>query len=152
MNCPRCKSVIAKSGRYCVKCGADFGEETYRKLVAYFGLQDELERFGALQADAYSSLGRISLKMQELEALLGVALGPATVSPAQLQSREPSPVQALPGEQPAKPEPVPAEAMSPLSRKEETKLSDLEVRMGQKWLLIAGILTMVFGVEIGRAH
>lgn len=146
MNCPRCKSVIAKSGRYCMKCGADFGEETCRKLVAYFGLKDEIERFGTLQADAYSSLGRISLKMQELEALLGAEFGPATVSPAQPQGRESAPVQASPGEQPAKPAPVPTEAISPFSRKEETKPSDLEVRMGQKWLLIAGILTMVFGV------
>ena len=136
--------------------GHDFGEEFYNKLSFYFGLKDEFEELGKVQDSFSAGLAKISAKIRNYEALLEADLqnasGPppvgkkASAEPASSPSRTgPAIMEKTRGTSPL----TTGTTSSPGSlqaeqRRKET--SDLEIRLGQKWLLIVGLLTMVFGV------
>ena len=149
MNCPTCRSAITKPGKFCVSCGHDFGYELYGKLSFYFGLKDEFEELGKVQDSFSARLATIFVKIQNYEALLEADLGNAHASPApgKKTAVEPAPTVT---DRTRETVPVATGVMSaPGSITEERgrkDTSDLEIRMGQKWLLIVGLLTMVFGV------
>src|SRR3990172_1099374 len=149
MNCPTCRSAITKPGKFCVSCGHDFGDELYGKLSFYFGLKDEFEELGKVQDSFSARLATIFVKIQNYEALLEADLGNAHASPApgKKTAVEPAPTVT---DRTRETVPVATGVMSaPGSITEERgrkDTSDLEIRMGQKWLLIVGLLTMVFGV------
>ena len=142
MNCPKCKTAIAAPGRFCGKCGHDFGDELHDKFIFYFGLRDEFEKLSRLQNSLYAGIANVSQKVQKYEAVLqrdlegkAPSLRPVSIT-ASPEAREPLP-------HPAPNAPAPAAAV-PFPQRRGS--SDFEVNLGQKWLLIIGILTMVFGV------
>jgi uncharacterized membrane protein len=149
MNCPSCRSDITKPGRFCVSCGHDFGDELSNKLSFYFGLKDEFEELGRVQDSLSTGLANIFTKIQNYEKLLEADLRNAPGSPAPGKkmaaeyaptvtdkTRETAPVATVVSS-------APGSSSAERGRKDT---SDLEIRLGQKWLLIAGLLTMVFGV------
>ena len=145
MNCPKCTTPLTKSGRFCVTCGHDFGEEFYTRLKFYFELKDEVEGFSAVQNTLYSGFAKLSLKLQQYEDLLGKELARSAGAGILQEQPEAKPVHEAPkaAEEPM----IAASAPQPVSAyKEERSTSQFEVHLGQKWLLIVGILTMVFGV------
>lgn len=154
MDCPKCAKEVLKPGRYCVSCGHDFGSELNDKLSYYFSLREEFEQFGKIQDTLYVGLAKLSKKIQDYEDLLQRDLRNISVSAdgnKDVYTPQPSPVFQ-------KPEEVAGDRILPIGTDERTETasepfreaahasSDFEVKLGQKWLLIAGILTMVFGV------
>lgn len=161
MNCPKCTTLITKQGRFCAACGNDFGEELYERLEYYFGLKEEFKRVAALQNNLASGLKDLLRRIETYEAILNRDLAEAVVEPAEMQPEvpEPGPIEITPSGIPVsvaksmepedvEPEPRPVSSRpvythTPESRRDST---EFEIHMGQKWLLIVGILTMVFGV------
>jgi uncharacterized membrane protein len=140
MNCPKCDTAIAAPGRFCSKCGHDFGDELHDKFVFYFGLKEEFEKLSRLQNSLNAGISNVSLKVLNYEAILQ----------SDLKAHAPflRPASATPSPQtPASvPQPAPSAPAPEIRTRQKTGLSDFEVNLGQKWLLIVGILTMVFGV------
>jgi uncharacterized membrane protein len=159
MDCPKCRNAILKIGRFCEHCGNDFGSDFPERFKFYVDLKNEVDRVSAAQNTLSSGLARVSEKLREFEGLLRGDLArsaagsrPAmasvpTPTPAPLAERKETPPAAVP--KPAAPAPSPA-SMKPVSfappAQPKRVSSNMEVQVGQKWLLIVGILTMVFGV------
>lgn len=153
MNCPKCTGPVAKLGRYCARCGHDFGEEIYERLSFYFGLKDEFEQFSQIQNSLSSGLGKLSVKLQQYEEMLRQDLEKAAASLAGKSGKAAGPVPQTPeavmaatGSQARTPPAEPEDLPMPPPLEPERRGAELEVHLGQKWLLIVGILTMVFGV------
>jgi len=145
MNCPKCHTVITKTGKFCTSCGNDFGEALSERLEYYFGLKEEFKRVAALQNNLASGLRGLLERIEMYEKILDRDLaGPVVESPKR-QAQEavapvPEPIRTSPA--PTKrPEPVHAYTQQP-----SRGSSEFEVQVGQKWLLAIGILTMVFGI------
>jgi len=158
VNCPKCKSAVTHPGEYCVACGFRFGKEVSERLSFYFDLKQEFEQFRSFQSDLRDGIEKVAGKIQTYEALIGRDLDTMAASladekktgkaePAGEFSSVDSVIPAAPQQSP-RPEPGGGSPGFPAKtpRKEKQGTSDLEIQVGQKWLLIAGLLTMVFGV------
>ena len=151
MNCPKCATPITMSGRYCVSCGNDFGEAFYTRLAFYFDLKDEVEHVGDVQNNLQSAFATLSLKIQRYEAVLDHELAQSTSAapviqpPAPGLERKPEATKAPSSfkSEPLRANKLPVFTHTRAAKKDSTAF---EVQVGQKWLLIVGILTMVFGV------
>jgi uncharacterized membrane protein len=148
INCPKCKSGVTKPGRYCVTCGHDFGGEIDDRLTLYFGMREEFEQISSMQRDMSSALVRMSQKLQRFEEILMQDMASAVYIEGKSALPQETPIEA---EHPRGVPQVEKQDMSSdaiLRQHSVTgqKKSDFEIKLGQKWLLIVGILTMVFGV------
>jgi uncharacterized membrane protein len=119
------------------------------KLALYFGLKDDVAQLGKIENSLFSGIESVLSKVGEYEKLLEADLqkAPGSPAPGKKMPAEPAPAAADPARETV---PVASGVFSvPGSSTEEPRRkdsSDLEIRLGQKWLLIAGLLTMVFGV------
>jgi uncharacterized membrane protein len=162
MNCPKCTTLVTKPGRFCAACGNDFGEELSERIEYYFGLKEEFKSVAALQNNLASGLKDLLRRIETYEGLLDRDLAESVVKAAEIQPPEvhesepttlsPSgmPVSVAKGVEPGDTEPEsqpvsprPVYTHAPGSKRGST---EFEIHVGQKWLLIVGILTMVFGV------
>ncbi len=144
MNCPKCSKPITNPGSFCVKCGHDFGVEISDRLAYYFGLKEEFRRVAALQNDLATGLKDLLRRIETYEGMLSRDLQRASAA-----SREKARPVAEPIQEPVKiNQKEEVAALPPVSTPGTPKRdsTDFEVRVGQKWLLALGILTMVFGV------
>jgi uncharacterized membrane protein len=161
MNCPKCASPVNKSGRFCASCGHDFGTEFLARFTVYLALKNEADRIGAVQNDLASGLANLTLRLREFENLLAHDLarsspmGPGAAQPGTATVRTAAPAASpIPAAAPSHGKAVTAAPVSQSSRPVVTASgapskrgpSEMEVQVGQKWLLVIGILTMVFGV------
>ncbi len=151
MNCPRCRSSIIKPGRYCGSCGHDFGEELEDKFEFYFSLKDELDKLTDMQTSLYSGIANVSSKIQRYEEVLIRELekfrfvAPDS-KPMALNTSASLPEYTKMDQPPdGKEQRVTGQPMNELPGQRRSSF-ELEVNLGQKWLLMIGILTMVFGV------
>lgn len=140
MNCPKCTTLITKPGRFCAACGNDFGEELYARLDYYFSLKEEFKRVAALQNNLASGLKDLLHRIENYEEMLNRDLAGSVITPPKIQ-----PVVLLPQAQPES-QPQPASAAPAYTPEPKRDSSQFEIQVGQKWLLVIGILTMVFGV------
>jgi uncharacterized membrane protein len=150
LKCPKCKKVINEPIKVCNSCGFIYDNEIYEKISVYFELRDELVHIRSLKESFQSSLENIVTKINayevflnnKLESLSGTSIEvPSEVNPVQ----QPVPEKVKPPEIPTvftKESPF-KEPLSPTIKKPTLQL---EVRVGQKWLLAIGIVTMVFGI------
>lgn len=150
MNCPKCGNAIESLGRFCNKCGQDFGEELYDKFSFYFGLREEFDKLTRLQHSLYSAIANVSAKIKKYEEVLDrdLKLQASALAgerkPVRSQHEAPETErQPVVIAQPFPEISIPAEAVD---REPKRSSAEFEVNLGQKWLLITGILTMVFGV------
>jgi uncharacterized membrane protein len=144
MNCPKCKTPIAKSARFCTGCGHDFGEVLFERINYYFGLKDEFKRVAGLQNELASGLKSLLQQIEIYEQMLSHDLGESISEPTEIVE----PVVPI-----AVPKPIKVAAPAALPKRVPTLTpqpsrgsSEFEVQVGQKWLLAIGILTMVFGI------
>lgn len=158
MECPRCNKVIAYLSRECETCGYVYDKEIYEKLSFYFDLKNELEHLRSIaKNDLWAGLQKIAKRIEEYEGIINIDLnnraasikGTGGIKPEPLKEAKPAIIQdTKKAEESPKTEvkkiPVKETPKPKLTREKES--SDFEIRMGQKWLLIIGIITMVFGV------
>lgn len=173
MVCPQCNEVVVYLSRKCGSCGYAYDEKIYEKLSLYFDLKSDLERVRSVaKNDLWPGLQKISNQMARYEKLLGEDL--AGLSHYEQPSGEPSgrALQAPSGPAAAEADAMSfgeslnmkdrvhewfgdkalgvsatqnkTEAAHAVKAKNDT--SQFEINLGQKWLLIIGIVTMVFGI------
>jgi len=160
MFCPRCKQAITEATLNCRLCGFKFGSGIQKKLDLYFILKNELENITSsgkqLQLQIQSLSAKIVAYQKEIYGeILALAFEP-TKGPAEIE--KPMPVQdATQPTQTPPPEvlpiqevtltPKPSEKPPGVSPQKSYRSSiGSEFRFGQKWLLIIGIITVIFGV------
>jgi uncharacterized membrane protein len=152
MECPVCKKVIEGPSEKCIFCGYTYSKEIYTKLSLYFDLKDELEKLrSSIKTDVWVGLHKISNKIDAYEKIINDELNDLVVSPP--EEVAPEPFQEPEAEPEKEAIEIPHEAPQEIPAKEEVPVSKpkedtprFEIRLGQKWLLIVGIVTIVFGV------
>jgi uncharacterized membrane protein len=187
MNCPKCSNQITAAGKFCARCGHDFGDDLAERIEFYFSLREEFQTLNAVfQKNVADGMMKLYRRIEKYEEMLNSALAdtlvpevpnpvtapvdpkpvPKQVQPVSIQELEAAKMTSEPKveitpqppikEQPAPPRqqkppeperrPVPPAPVIARPREPRRSSSELEVQVGQKWLLIIGILTMVFGV------
>ncbi|MBF0538242.1 MAG: DUF2339 domain-containing protein [Nitrospirae bacterium] len=163
MKCPICKSDVRQLSKTCNSCGYVYTEDTLKRIAHVLEIKKELN--GAVERlnNVQGVLGRLNTRVSSLEELLNDDLAALTNVPhpkfkasaakapppppekEQEASTEPPqkpPPEATPKAPPTEPPPQPKRSTPEFKRPE----LDFELKLGQKWLLIIGIVTIVFGV------
>lgn len=148
--CPNCDTPVNMQVRFCTGCGMEFSEQAQKLMNAYFELKSEQGNLDIIQNYVASRRERVNTNLTIYETRLVAELGSSV---AARPAPEPSP--GIPKEAAAMPQPTvkPTAAAAPAwarpSAKEPAKpksTGELELSLGQKWLLIIGIVTMIFGI------
>ena len=161
MFCPACKKALTEAVPNCSTCGFEFGIELQHRLRFYFTLKNELNNLIAsgkhlnLQIQSFS--GKLIDYQKEIQAEIGELAQErerervqieATIPVEQMEQRveapsqEPPIMQGMPGS--LKESREARDTVPP--QKSYRNIIDSEFRFGQKWLLIIGIVTVIFGV------
>ncbi|MEW6714352.1 MAG: DUF2339 domain-containing protein [Nitrospirota bacterium] len=172
MNCPQCSRDIQTALKTCDSCGYTFHDEMYDRLSFYFDLKSERDNLDSIRDRAISDIKKLNSKVFKYEARLSADIEKISgelrkdISETEdllqpeyekadhsLEDVHLPPFQEVtanekfdkPGYVEAKePQLHHLSSSSRQSKKEET--SQFEINIGQKWLLIIGIVTMVFGI------
>ena len=163
MHCPRCAGTIPEGQDHCQVCGTALGpgstDEILVRLTARLRtIAEAHERQGTLLTEIAADLRTLRAARTATEAPLP-APAPGKHADEVQDFRfdtptspgiAPSPHRALQGPEkiaaPLRVDTSPSLAPSPAPRKTENQQSRFELRLGQRWLLVAGIVIMVFGV------
>jgi len=164
MKCPKCSTEITQPAASCRHCGFVFSERINEKLSIYFGLKNEFINLSAAKNRLQYGLERIDGKIARYERLLEEDLkGLARMTPEKMEKKEAPKAEAYADleevKEPERPIPeklprgIPVEPGKAIVREiakpekeRPKKTSTFEIRLGQKWLLIVGVITMVFGI------
>lgn len=156
MKCPRCQGIITERCGQCPHCGAVFGKESSDRITLYFEVKEQLSYLDTLKSYLDTSLNALSGSLNRIETLVTESLNKAvpettdkeTVKPEKTRADsdlvtefvEELPTEFYPHEKAtAQPAPVTTSTQT-------ATIGEGEFRFGQKWLLIIGIITMVFAV------
>ena len=164
MKCPKCSKDITQAGNACRYCGFVYSGEIYEKLSVYFGLKNEFFNLNVTKNRFQAGLEQIDSKIKRYERILEDDLKREARGAAEKvePKKEPEPEPFAELEEVKRPErPVPEklprgipieskiaivrEMVKP-EKERLMKLPTFEIRLGQKWLLIVGVITMVFGI------
>lgn len=158
MECPVCHSPIVDAGERCASCGLVYDDDIRGRLSLYFSLKDDVEQMRALtKNELWVRLRAITEKMglyeNQLQEELRVQASHMRAAPAVAGDQGPEMLaddevvlSAPRREQERERAAEPPAGRSSAAASEDAGTSGMEVRLGQKWLLIIGIVTMVFGV------
>lgn len=156
MKCPACHKLIAETSALCGYCGHRFSAEFHAKLTAYFELKEDLAILRDVAVNELAAgIERLSVKIEKQygeEPVAAVRPPPpfeAPAAPAILDKRTlfaSSDAAAWDKSDPDRSHLAPP---PPRAEEEKNKQRDdlnFETAMGQKWLLIIGVVATVFGV------
>ncbi len=124
MRCPKCKKEMSVLEKVCGACGYVFDKGVFNKLSCYFGLKNQFRSLWLLKHKFQEELEVLNNKIKQYEEMLTDDLKNLSAN-------------------------IPKEE---IKQKDEVKIekkitqSNLEIRFGQKWLLIIGIVLTIFGV------
>lgn len=143
MKCPKCQNPISVSSAQCPNCGADLS-----LIQAYQSLKTDLEH---IQTDTTHILSRISQlhsKFTDFELMVAKPL--VEYESPRTESKSPSFKESQKEDAPKPPESSPFYKFYQ-SIKSETKIpstsdNPFEIKFGQKWLLIVGVIISVLAV------
>jgi uncharacterized membrane protein len=156
MECPQCRKTILAPAERCSSCGYIYPGGMETRLSVYFDLRKELETLrSALKTHVWPGVERISGRIDLLEKALAADLQTPETSEERIPREESHSGPAgegisEPQEEGGKDRSVSVDTiarekvLSPETKRNDS--SQLEIRLGQKWLLIVGIVTMVFGI------
>ncbi len=159
MFCPVCKRTVTEATSGCRTCGLLFSNEVQQKLRLYFILKKELEDLasGSKQLDLqiHSLRGKITDYQKEIQSEIE-KLAPESKKEEMKTALEAEKTKER--EETSLKEPRSTEGLAlTLEASEKPRDTvpphkpsrqgiDSEFRFGQKWLLIIGIITVIFGV------
>lgn len=155
MECPRCRMTLAQGSDSCPRCGFAVEKDT---ATAVRDIADDVAALRKEQDKLQMDLYRVSRKLETLGAFLEqkgkneefrLEPAPTPATPAPESETPASPPIAGPEVQPPhRPEaPKPAPPAQALRQpRKSADHTELELRLGQKWVLVVGIVVMVFGV------
>jgi uncharacterized membrane protein len=153
MECPGCGKRIVEPAEKCGSCGYVYSGDVFARISLCFDLRKDLEKFrSTIKNDIWPDLNRMSEKIAGYEKLLNRDLenlraqaGEIMPEPVEIERMEVPPSAEIREAPSARPETLWQEKTAAIRRLAEDS-SLFEVNVGQKWLLIIGIVTMVFGV------
>ncbi len=150
MECPRCQKAITFLTKECNHCQYAFKDVIYKKLSIYFGILHEVDHLRSLSKDIFRSLEKLKQKADLIEEdlvaeLKKIPFAVGEEKPVSVKSKAVEKIDVSP------PKPVSVKVLESVSPKKALKKEDddspsFEVLLGQKWILIVGIITMVFGI------
>ncbi len=156
MECPNCKMAITFLAKECSYCNYQFGDTIYDKLSIYFGISNEIDHLKSLIKDFFRGIEKLGQKadlirediVTELKKITPPAEKGKTAVPVKDTGAKREPVKTV---EALSPKPVSTKVVGAKSpdkpnEKEDTESPSFEVLLGQKWILIVGIITMVFGI------
>lgn len=157
MQCPRCNVTLAQLTKFCPKCGEKLGEASNGVHEVYLKLRDQHKELKAANEKVVSGLDKLENELVGFQILLERQASAAQPASPELPHApeteqefgfEPGPTirtaAALRPTPPQSPPQSPKTPQRPASRSPATMA--LELKLGQNWLLMAGIVIMVFGV------
>lgn len=158
MQCPKCYNVITELSTQCLICNYSYEKEIYEKLTIYFEMKTEFDHLhSAVKNNVWTSMQKIAKSLANYEKLIDNDLKNLSVVikdekvPESMPAVEPVPEVIATGKKPEEPvqileKKIPAKETPKPTRIHKEKSSSFEIHLGQKWLLIIGIVTMVFGI------
>ena len=139
IKCPKCKKEIKYLSKFCGFCGLAFSELFYSKLTLYFEFKDEFEDLLAIEDTLNSKLTKAKLKFKKYAEQLKSEL--EGLSATKKEEAIPDRKIELVAEKGLK--------KTAINEESDTKVLkdyDIETQLGQKWLLITGVVAMLFGI------
>jgi uncharacterized membrane protein len=154
MQCPKCNAVIGYASERCSFCGYVYNRQIYEKLCFYFGLKEKFKNLDSIKDNFNTELKEISTKIEDYEEFLNndfENLEDKISDHIKSRPTAPPPIPAqkadIPQQKEKTPEPVKVKPIETTPKQIHKKEStEFEINLGQKWLLIIGIITMVFGI------
>ncbi|OGS47040.1 MAG: hypothetical protein A3J79_06780 [Elusimicrobia bacterium RIFOXYB2_FULL_62_6] len=165
MKCPGCQHVISGAGAFCGYCGHKYSAEFQSELSLYLELKADLDKLRSIAKNDFAAgIERLSQKIEKRYGGEGKRAAPAPAKPesftyspdkgmldaAAPNAAETSAPVLTPKEQKLGEESIKQyqAASRPVTPEKDKKAEDLnfETAMGQKWLLIIGVVATVFGV------
>ncbi len=172
MRCPKCYVKIVTLSSLCNFCGYFFEDTVYQKILICLELQKQLDELETTNSNFQHGLAKIQQKIKRYEPAENFEsdkIKPAAESVESIKQIKPIQVKAtniIVSDTAAE---TNSEASDNLTRnaplipatkppaqknirpkntkvKPKTKNINTEINLGQKWLLIIGIITMIFGV------
>ncbi len=156
MKCPNCHEILTERCSVCPKCGIVFTDETIEKISLYFDVKEQLTYLNTLKNYLDTSLTSLNSSLNRLEKVM-IANSvhepvpkPETAAPSpaepDLQSQAVTEfIEEMPTELHSR-DPGSPSSPSLLTSAPPAAIGENEFHFGQKWLLIIGIITMVFAV------
>ena len=130
MKCPKCKKEMVVSENSCKVCGYVFNKDIFNKLSVYFGLKNQFNKLWLLKRDFQQELEILDTKIKQYEEMLNSDLkNLAMIVPEEKEEIKQK-----------------VETVEQVKLDKKAAHSNLEIRFGQKWLLIIGIVLTIFGV------
>ncbi|NOZ14067.1 MAG: DUF2339 domain-containing protein [Acidobacteria bacterium] len=155
MKCPNCHETLTGPCLVCPGCGTVFTGETAEKISLYFDVKEQLAYLSTLKNYLDSSLTSLNTSLGRLEKVMTESLDEHPAGEPE-SAAGPAENHLHPGAENKFTEEIPAESAvrkpeylsspSPLSAPPPAAIGENEFHFGQKWLLIIGIITMVFAV------
>lgn len=170
MRCPACRTELREAVKHCNQCGYHFSEADVERQSIYFEMEAQMMRLNGMEAEFHrgltTGLAGLQQRMARFHRLLeedihrGIAATAqvAAAPPADISAAAPSvspessvaaapatpvapPERTSPGPLTAPPAPPPAPPPGP-----KPGGPGMEIRVGQKLVLIIGIVIMVFAI------
>ncbi|HAH31830.1 MAG TPA: hypothetical protein DCL44_05900 [Elusimicrobia bacterium] len=131
MKCPKCREIITEPAAFCGHCGFNFTPDLQSKAALYLELKGDLDKLRSIAKDDLSAgIERLSLKIEKVYSTEEGSAAPAP-APIKIEAAKPAVIAAAPK----------------VTKEEKLREAlNFETAMGQKWLLIIGIVATVFGV------
>ena len=168
MKCPSCGALINNRSDCCRSCGQQFDENSARRVALVFDIRQQVRYLESLKSYFSTSIETVSEKLEKLEQQLDLSIRddhgkrdgesmPDPIQPLTPDADEATAVteffdeakadtQVFPHEQPRKEHAVPEPSAMPKDQSGRISTLESEVRFGQRWILVIGIVTMVFAV------
>ncbi|HNW45112.1 MAG TPA: DUF2339 domain-containing protein [Elusimicrobiales bacterium] len=143
MKCPKCGFKIEELSEFCGKCGTELSADFRARLEEYLDLKQDLDHLRTV-AKFHLAAGIENLS-QKIEKHYSAGAAPAQ-RPAPAAAKPPDAEHIIVPAAQAAAAPL---AAAPAPARPEVKKPEgagFETAMGQKWLLIIGIVATVFGV------
>lgn len=150
MKCPKCKNSIERPDTKCVYCGFVFPADIYDKINFYFELKNDVYRISYLQKDLSNRLDTLTPKIQKyknfLEDDLKILEEKVQEEKKHIEQEKITNTKASKEEIKQSNKQIAQPNIQKTASTEAPKdKSNLEINIGQKWLLIVGIISVVFG-------
>ncbi|HQF87109.1 MAG TPA: DUF2339 domain-containing protein [Acidobacteriota bacterium] len=145
MKCPQCHASIAELARHCMQCGHRFSDDDLERIRAFQELRQQLQVVRKQVRGVWENLDQLDGRVTALSERLVAASAESQPKP-QAAGTLTADQSATPEQQP-KTEPAPA----PIAPSQQTphaaaRAPEMEVRLGQKWILAIGVIIIVLAV------
>lgn len=151
MECPKCQYQITRLVKKCESCGYQFDSIVYQKLSLYFDLKTELNGLNVFKEMLSEKIKSFSQKIKSYEKILIFDLKKISESfrinkKVEVIAKKEIKEVKIKSEKKVAAASVKKPEEKLVRAKTKKEASEFELAIGQKWILLAGLLTTIFGV------